>query len=249
MRLVDDWRRVVSRSLSFWLLIFGILVMVLPEVRYGLTGHDYDPFLAWWTGILLLVAAAGGRLIHQGLRWWQEALRIIGFIIVVIALAFLFAAEVRAAPASEADTLEIAVPFIAREEGERLVAYRDALGIPTIGFGHTDGVRMGMTITHRQALDMLRSDVAEHRAGLHRYFTPATVEVRLPPTRDAAYTSTAFNCGVTAIGKSTATRRLNAGNIAGGCEALTWWNRAGNRVLRGLFERRKREQALCMQGL
>lgn len=249
MRLVDDWRRVVSRSLSFWLLIFGILAMVLPEVRYGLTGQDYDPFLAWWTGILLLVAAAGGRLIRQGLRWWQEAIRILGFIIVVIALAFLFAAEVRAAPASETDTLDIAVPFIAKEEGERLVAYRDSVGIPTIGFGHTDGVRMNMTISHQQALEMLGSDVAAHRAGLHRYFTPLTINSRLPPTRDAAYTSTAFNCGVAAIGKSTATRRLNAGNVAGGCEALTWWNRAGNRVLRGLFERRKREQALCMQGL
>jgi GH24 family phage-related lysozyme (muramidase) len=79
--------------------------------------------------------------------------------------------------------------------------------------------------------------------------SPTTIDRRLPATRDAAYTSTAFNCGVAAIGKSTATRRLNAGNIAGGCEALTWWNKAGGRVIRGLLERRKREQALCMQGL
>jgi lysozyme len=78
-------------------------------------------------------------------------------------------------------------------------------------------------------------------------FSPVTIAARLPATRDAAYTSTAFNCGVGGIGKSTATRRLNAGDIAGGCQALTWFDKAGGRVLRGLFERRKREKALCLQ--
>jgi hypothetical protein len=53
-------------------------------------------------------------------------------------------------------------------------------------------------------------EVAEHRAGLHRFFSPVTIAARLPATRDAAYTSTAFNCGIGAIGKSTATKRLNA---------------------------------------
>jgi GH24 family phage-related lysozyme (muramidase) len=108
---------------------------------------------------------------------------------------------------------------------------------------------MGMVITRQQALEMLRQDAAVHRTGLHRYFVPATIFVRLPPTRDAAYTSTAFNVGVVGIGKSTATRRLNAGDIAGGCQALTWFDKAGKRVLRGLFERRKREKALCMIGV
>lgn len=249
MRLVDDWRRVASRSLSFWLLVAGILAMVLPELRFGWTGHDYNPYVAWWSGMLLLLGALGGRLISQKRPLWQEWIRIAGFLIVALALALLLGTEVRAAPATEAQTLEIAVPFIAREEGERLVAYRDAVGIPTICFGSTRGVHAGMRMTHQQCLDLLRSDVIEHRTGLHRYFTPVTIDIRLPPTRDAAYTSTAFNCGVTAIGKSTATRRLNAGNVRGGCEALTWWKRAGNRVLRGLFERRKREQKLCMVGM
>ncbi|MFC3208586.1 glycoside hydrolase family protein [Aquamicrobium soli] len=62
---------------------------------------------------------------------------------------------------------------------------------------------------------------------MHRRSQSATINTRLPPTRDAAYTSTAFNCGSGAIGKSTATRRLNASDIAGDCEALTWWNSGG----------------------
>ncbi|CDX26619.1 Lysozyme [Mesorhizobium plurifarium] len=253
MRLVTDWRRVVLLSLSFWMQILGIAVLVLPEFWYRLTEQDYDPNIAWWLGLGLLVAGVGGRLLEQGLSPWKEWLRITAVGVIVFLLAVLLAwpsaaAPGNKAPAIEAETLDIAVPFIAREEGERLVAYRDAVGVPTIGFGHTDGVYMGMVITHEQALDMLRQDVAKHRTGLHRYFVPATIFVRLPPTRDAAYTSTAFNVGVAGIGKSTATRRLNAGDIVGGCDALTWFDRAGKRVLRGLFERRQREKKLCLQG-
>lgn len=61
MRLVDDWRRVASRSLSSWLLVAGILAMVLPELWFGWTGHDYNLYVAWWGGMLLLLAALGGR--------------------------------------------------------------------------------------------------------------------------------------------------------------------------------------------
>lgn len=248
-KLVSDARRVVLISLSFWMQVAGILVLVLPELRYRLTGQDYDPYLAWWLGMLFLVAGLAGRLYKQGLSPWREWVRIAAVAAIVIALAFLCAWPSDAAPATEAQTLEIAIPFIAPEEGERLVAYQDVVGVWTICFGSTKGVHAGMRMTHAQCLDLLRADIIEHRNGLHRYFTSTTINIRLPPTRDAAYTSTAFNCGVAAIGNSTATRRLNAGNIAGGCEALTWWKRAGGRVLRGLFERRKREQALCMQGL
>jgi GH24 family phage-related lysozyme (muramidase) len=234
--------------------VAGILVLVLPELRYRLTGQDYDPYLAWWLGMLFLVAGLAGRLYRQDLSPWREWVRIAVVAAIVVALAFLCAWPSDAmpsgvSPATEAQTLEIAVPFIAREEGKRNRAYQDVVGVWTICYGSTRGVRANMVLTDQQCLDLLNAEVAEHRTGLHRYFTRLTIESRLPPARDAAYTSTAFNCGVAAIGRSTATRRLNAGNIAGGCGALTWWNKAGGRVLRGLFERRKREQALCMQGL
>lgn len=255
-RAVPEWRRVLSLSLSFWMQVAGLALLILPEAWYGLTGQDYDPNLAWWLAVLLLLAGILGRVFQQGVSIWKEWLRILAVAVIAIALAVILATPSPAAPllaataraATEAETLAIAVPFIAQEEGVRLVAYRDAVGVPTIGFGHTAGVYMGMAITHQQALEMLRQDVAEHRNGLHRYFTPVTIASRLPPKRDAAYTSTAFNVGVAGIGKSTATRRLNAGDIPGGCQALTWFDEAGHRVLRGLFERRQREKKLCMDG-
>lgn len=253
-RFVTDWRRVLLLSLSFWMQVAGLLALILPELRYRWTGQDYDPYLFWWLGVGFLLAGIVGRIYQQGLSPWREWLRVAGVVIIVVALALLFAGQVRAAPsiagpATEAQTLDIAVPFIAAAEGKRNVAYRDAVGVWTICYGSTQGVRANMVRNDQQCLALLKIEVAEHRTGLHRYFTPVTISSRLPPPRDAAYTSAAFNVGVMAIGKSTATRRLNAGNIAGGCEALTWFNKAGGRVLRGLFERRKRERVLCLEGL
>lgn len=70
----------------------------------------------------------------------------------------------RAAPAvaaTEAQTLDIAAPFIAREEGKRNVAYRDIVGIWTICYGSTRGVHAGMVATYQQCLALLRAEVAE----------------------------------------------------------------------------------------
>jgi lysozyme len=251
MRLVPDWRRVLLLSLSFWMQVAGLAVLILPELRYALTGQDYDPYLAWWLGVLFLLAGIIGRVWQQGLSPWKEWLRVAAVLAIIIALAIIFAGPSSAAssagPATEAETLQIAVPFIAPEEGKRNRAYQDAVGIWTICYGSTRGVHAGMVMTDQQCTDLLWVEVAAHRNGLHRYFTPVTIAARLPPTRDAAYTSTAFNVGVAGIGMSTATRRLNAGDITGGCQALTWFDKAGGRVLRGLFERRKREKALCLQ--
>lgn len=249
MKLVDGSRRIVAYSLSFWMQFFGLVALILPEIRYLLTGRDSDPYFLWWLGVGLLVAGLVGRIWQQGISPWREWLRILAVAAIVAGLAFLLASEVRAAPATEQETLEIAAPFIAREEGVILKAYLDIVGVPTICAGSTRGVRLGMEKTRDECMALLRAEVAEYRRKLHRYFTETTIDARLPPPRDAAYVSTAYNCGVGSIGKSTATRRLNGGDIVGGCEALTWWNRAGGRVIRGLFERRKRERALCLEGL
>lgn len=253
-RAVPEWRRVLSLSLSFWMQAAGLALLILPEAWYGLTSQDYDPNIAWWLAVLLLVAGLVGRCFQQGVSIWKEWLRIVAVAAICLGLAVILATPSPAAPlpaaqATEAETLQIAVPFIAGEEGKRNRSYRDAVGIWTICYGSTRGVHANMVLSDEQCFELLKVEVAEHRTGLHRYFTPETIAIRLPPKRDAAYTSTAFNVGVAGIGKSTATRRLNAGDIAGGCQALTWFDKAGKRVLRGLFERRQREKKLCMEGV
>ena len=262
INLVDDWRRILAVSISFWMQLLGLLVLVAPEVRIAMTGVDSDPVLLWWLGILLLVVGVVGRLFAQGVSWWREWLRIIGVTLVVSLLAFVLASQAISfsstkltesaqvtAVTTESRTLDVAVPFIAKWEGKRNKAYQDIVGVWTVCYGHTRTARPGMHLSDAECLALLRAEVAEYRHGLHEYFNTETKSGRLTPERDTAYTSLAFNVGIRGAGRSTATRRINAGDVAAGCKALTWWNKAGGRVIRGLVNRRNDELTLCMVGL
>lgn len=147
------------------------------------------------------------------------------------------------------DVTDIAVPLVAKWEGLRTKAYQDIVGVWTVCYGETKGVRPGDTYTKEECRKMLTQEVLAYRAGWLSYTTQETQEHRLTASREAAYTSLSYNAGVYAIGNSTATRRLNKGNIAGGCDAIGWWNKAGGRVIRGLVNRRKEEVNLCYDGL
>ena len=152
----------------------------------------------------------------------------------------------------EARTMAVAVPLVARWEGLSLEAYLDRIASPpvwTICYGETEGVRQGELRTREECEAGLRRGLVRYRNGLHRHFEAETRARRLTPERDAAFVSLSWNVGIAGAGGSTATRRLNAGDIRGACEALTWWNRAGGRVVRGLVNRRADEHRLCVMGL
>lgn len=152
----------------------------------------------------------------------------------------------------EARTMAVAVPLVARWEGLETTAYLDRIASPpvwTICYGETHGVRPGETRTRQECEEGLRRGLVRYRNGLHRHFEPVTIAERLTPERDAAFVSLSWNVGIAGAGGSTATRRLNAGDIRGACEAIGFWNRAGGRVVRGLVNRRAEETALCLQGL
>ena len=151
--------------------------------------------------------------------------------------------------ASASDFLEVAVPYVGKWEGLRLAAYRDIVGVWTVCYGETKGVKPGDRYTKPQCDAMLARELISYRTRLHRYFTRETLAGRLPVHRDTAYTSLAYNVGVGGAGGSTAVRRLNGGDIVGGCKAITWWDKAGNRVVRGLTLRRGEDYALCMFGV
>ena len=151
--------------------------------------------------------------------------------------------------ASDADFLSVAVPFVGRWEGLRLVAYRDVVGVWTVCYGETKGVQPGDRYSKPECDAMLARELIDYRARLHRYFSSETKQRRLPVHRDTAYTSLAYNVGVGGTGRSTAVRRLNAGDIAGGCKAITWWDKAGGKVWRGLVVRRGEDYDKCMIGV
>lgn len=149
---------------------------------------------------------------------------------------------------SWSETAVHAVPLVARWEGLRTEAYLDTIADPpvwTICYGETQDVRPGEVRTEQECENGLRHGL---RIYWHRYRGHVADPRVLAPESDAALTSLTWNIGVGAIGRSTAMRRLNAGDVAGACEALTWWNKAGSRVIRGLVNRRQDEYRLCMEG-
>jgi GH24 family phage-related lysozyme (muramidase) len=126
-------------------------------------------------------------------------------------------------------------------EGLRLNSYRDAVGVWTIGYGHTRTAGPGQRITNEQAIALLRQDVATFEKAV-------TSAVRVPITNNqfAALVSFAYNVGSGALNSSTLLRRLNAGDSNGAVNEFLRWNRAGGQVLAGLTRRRVAERDLFL---
>jgi lysozyme len=120
-------------------------------------------------------------------------------------------------------------------------AYQDIVGVWTIGFGTTEGVKPGDTITPVQALQRKLVDVQKFEGALKQ-----CVKVDLHQHEYDAFLSLAYNIGPTAFCKSTLTRKLNAGDYVGACKEILRWNRAGGRVVQGLVNRREREYKQCV---
>lgn len=133
---------------------------------------------------------------------------------------------------------------IASYEGYRGEAYIPVPGdVPTIGFGSTEGVKMGDTITVPHALERLRRDVSVAESAIAR-----CVRVPLSQGELDAYTSLAFNIGTDAFCRSTLVIKLNAQDYSGACEEIKRWVYAGGRKVPGLVARREKEYAMCTGG-
>lgn len=145
---------------------------------------------------------------------------------------------------------ERAAKLVARWEGFSPRAYRDAVGIPTIGYGSirysdmpgSPSVRMGDTITEERAEALLLKD-------LHEFWERVAGEIRVPLKQNQvdALSSFIYNVGTGAFLRSTLLRKLNAGDYQGASAQFPRWNRAGGRVLRGLSNRRKAERDMFDQ--
>ena len=91
---------------------------------------------------------------------------------------------------------------------------------------------------------MLAREIVAFEAQLDRCLTaPVPVGVKV------ALVSWTYNVGPRAACRSTLVRKANAGDLAGACNELPRWNRAGGRVIRGLTNRRMSERAMCLRAL
>ena len=125
---------------------------------------------------------------------------------------------------------------MANDEGLRLTAYKCPSGVWTIGYGHTAGVREGMTITHRQALRLLAADMAQAHKAVDRH-----VKKPLRPKQKDALASFVFNVGEGGLSRSVA-KHINNGDMVAAAKVMLQYvhDSHGNR-LAGLENRRMRE--------
>ena len=136
-------------------------------------------------------------------------------------------------------------------EGLRLNAYRDCVGVWTIGYGHTaragaPRVSPGMKITEAEADEILSRDLRVFEGGVANALARAKGEV-LQREFDALV-DLAFNIGLGAFRSSSLLRAYLAGDKAKAAEKFLEWTKAGGRVLPGLVARRKRDRAWFLTG-
>ncbi len=127
--------------------------------------------------------------------------------------------------------------IIKKYEGCRLTAYRDPVGIPTIGYGHTAGVKMGQTITQAQADAYLAQDVstAERATAKH------DGTYHWNQNQFDALVSFTYNCGSGNLDKLLASGKRTVAEISA---KLPSYCKAGGKTLTGLVRRRAEERAL-----
>jgi lysozyme len=112
---------------------------------------------------------------------------------------------------------------------------------PTLGFGSTEGVKLGDKITPPVALARALTDVQKFEGALKQCVT-----VPLTQNEYDAYLELSYNIGSGAFCRSTLVRKLNSGDYAGGCEQIKVWDKFQGKPLRGLTLRREREYQKCI---
>lgn len=136
---------------------------------------------------------------------------------------------------------ERGLAIIKRTESLRLEAYPDTGDVPTIGWGHTRGVALGLTCIETQAEAWLREDCADAEDAVSQY-----IAVPLSQNQFDALVSFTFNVGGGALRTSTLRKMLNAGNYVGAADQLLRWNKDNGVVLNGLVTRRAAERNLFL---
>ena len=137
------------------------------------------------------------------------------------------------------------IDLIKKWEGFKGQAYKDPVGIWTIGYGTTAGAGVGivpvpgMIITEEEAEGYLLM-------ALQKFLNHIAPNIKVEPNENqlGAMLSLAYNIGPGAFNKSTLLRKWNAGDVQGAAEQFLVWNKAGGQVLKGLIRRRAEEKEL-----
>lgn len=118
-------------------------------------------------------------------------------------------------------------------EGCRRQAYLCPAGIPTLGVGHTKGVKMGDSCTDAQAQSWFTDDLEDAEAAVEHL-----VKVPLSQGQFDALVSFTYNLGAERLKTSTLLQYLNEGRPFAAAAQFKLWCHAGGKVVEGLVKRR-----------
>lgn len=132
------------------------------------------------------------------------------------------------------------IDLIKKYESFSRTAYYDAVGVLTIGYGHTEDVEQDDIMDKETAELVLRKDLKRFEDAVNQAVTQ-----KINQNQFDAMVSLAYNIGDTAFRSSTLVRCLNAGKYGSAAEQFDVWVRGGGReILPGLVARRKEEREL-----
>lgn len=131
--------------------------------------------------------------------------------------------------------------LIKKSEGLMLKSYKCPAGVWTVGYGHTRGVKPGMTITQEIADNLLIEDVKPCEKLING------LKLNLRQGQFDALVSFIFNLGEGKFNSSTLKKKILAGAKDEDIVAeFKKWNKGGGKVLPGLVKRREEEARLWM---
>ena len=150
----------------------------------------------------------------------------------------------------KADTLDRVmsqkgIEHLKLSEGLRLKAYQDTGKVWTIGYGHTSAaggmkVYAGLTITHAQAEQLLKDDLARMTYPVIKRL----VKVDLTQGQFDALCSFIYNLGEGQVKTSTLLKLLNAKDYKGASGQFSGWVYDNGKKFDGLVTRRENERKL-----
>lgn len=153
--------------------------------------------------------------------------------------------RLKSASAGAAFLATLACGAVAKHEGLRLVSYQDVIGVWTVCFGETRGIRKGMLFTKGECNEMLVNRLDEFGREIEACVPVLRDEEKVSPKRYVAHLSLAYNIGSSAYCKSSVARLTNQGALLEACNYFKLWNKAGGVEWKGLTTRRAEEAAWC----
>lgn len=136
-------------------------------------------------------------------------------------------------------TSQVGINLIKSFEGFRSKAYLDIVKVPTIGYGHTATVKLGMVIDRQEGERLLRYDLVRFENHIHK-----KVKRQLKQNEFDALSSFCFNLGYRISGELQ--EAINISNHQKVYYKMNLYNRAGGQIVKGLVRRRDAESKMYL---